>query len=397
MSFRFRMSRMFAHEVKDPVGDLFAVLSRDDIISFAGGVPDDALFDFAPITEAFEHVLRHDGRRALQYGATQGDPALLEVAAAMMSKKIATTPSQLQITTGSQEGIYLAASVLVDPGDIVLVEEPTYLAAVQAFQLVGATLVGVESDDEGMVPDALRAAIALHRPKAVYLVPSFQNPSGRTMPLARRQAIAEVLLATDVALVEDDPYGELRFEGEAVAPIAAMPGMAERTLLLNSLSKVMAPGVRVGWLRCEGEIMTAISVAKAAVTLQSSALTQKAVARYLTTHDLDAHVRAVASIYRTRRDAMYTRLRQMLPNAAVTRPSGGMFCWVDLREDVDTQELLEVALRHGVAFVPGWSFYASRPNRATMRLSYVTNDPDTIEDGLARLGRALEEYRAGVR
>jgi len=389
--FTFPVSSRFGPELADPVGDLFAVLSRGDIISFAGGIPDGALFEFDDLRASFEHVLAHHARRALQYGATPGEPELREAAASRLSRHLPTAPGQIQVTSGSQEGIFLSAQALLSPGDVVLVERPTYLAAVQAFMLNGARMIGVDSDDDGMMPDALERAILAHRPAFVYLIPTFQNPSGKTMPAGRRLDVAAILQRHQVVLVEDDPYGELRFEGDPVPPIAALPGMAEQTILLNSVSKIMAPGVRIGWMRVEGRIRQVLGIAKSAVTLQSPALNQLAVAHYLTHYDLDAHVDRVVRAYRGRRDAMHAGLVAMLPpTASVTRPDGGMFCWVRLGEGVDTGRLLDVAVEEGVAFVPGWSFYADAPDRSTMRLSYVTNSPETIAEGLRRLAAALE-------
>ena len=390
--FVFPVTARLAGDPVDPVAELFAVLSRGDIISFAGGIPDGALFEIDDIKASFDHVLTHHPRRALQYGSTPGEPELREVAAHQLTAQgVPTTPDMIQVTTGSQEGIYLAGRSMVSPGDTVLVEEPTYLAAVQAFRLHGAHLVGVPTDAHGVLPDALEQAIAEHRPAFLYLVQSFQNPTGRTMPMQRRLDVAEVLVRAGLALVEDDPYGDLRFEGDRLPPMASLPGMARQTLLLNSMSKVMAPGLRVGWMRGEGPVMRTILMAKSAVTLQSSALTQLAVAHYLTHYDLDEHVRRVCASYRVRRDAMYSGLRAMLPAAAhVTHPDGGMFCWVTLGGDTDTAELLALAIEEGVAFVPGWSFYANEPDRSTMRLSFVTNSAETIAEGLGRLAAALD-------
>ena len=390
MGYSFPISSRFGAEPADPVGDLFSVLSRGDIISFAGGIPDGMLFDVDPIRDSFDHVLTHQPRRALQYGATPGEPELRAAAAALISRDLATDPDDILVTSGSQEGIFLAAQALLSPGDVVLVEEPTYLAAVQAFMLNEAHLVGVAADAEGMLPDALAAAIAAHAPKFVYLIPTFANPSGKTMGRRRREQVAEILLRTGVALVEDDPYSQLRFSGEAVPPIAALPGMAAQTILLNTVSKVMAPGLRVGWMRVQGPLKKILGIAKSAVTLQSSALNQLVIARYLTHHDLDAHIAAVVGPYRERRDAMHAGLLAMLPaTATVTRPDGGMFCWVTLGDGSDTARLLPVAVEQGVAFVPGWGFYAADPDRSTMRISYATNSPDTIAEGLRRLADAL--------
>jgi len=388
--FSFPLIDLYAGHIADPVGDLFVALNAPGVISFAGGVPDAGLFRTDDLRASFDWVLTHDGRRALQYGTSEGDPGLREEAAARVGRWVPTASGQIQITSGSQEAIYLTALVMLNRGDTILVEEPTYLAAVQAFSLVGARMVGVETDDDGIVPDALAAAIATHAPRALYLVPNFSNPTGRTMTAERRAAVAEVLLASDVALVEDDPYGELGFDGPRLAPIASLPGMASRTLLLNSLSKVLAPGVRLGWIRGEGPIMKALAVAKGAVTMQSPALNQLAIARYLAEYDLDAYIAGVVGLYRERRDAMHAGLRAMLPpTASVTRPAGGMFCWVTLGDTTDTAPLLDIAVRGGVAFAPGWSFFPGTPDRSTMRLSFVTNPPDTIAEGLRRLDAVL--------
>ncbi len=385
----FRLSTRFASMKSSPVRDILAVLGRGDIISFAGGIPDPKLFELDDFRASFAYVLDQQGPRALQYASTIGEPELREQAAVRLSRHLPTAPNQVQVTSGSQEGLYLTATTLIDPGDVVLVERPTYLTAVQAFTLVGARLIGVDSDEGGMLPDALESAIEQYGAKLVYLVPTFQNPTGRTMSADRRTAIAEVLVRTGVPLLEDDPYGELRFSGEPVAPIASLPGMAEQTVLLNSASKVMAPGVRVGWLRAEGQMLRSLEIAKQAVGLQSAVTDQLVIAHYLATYDLDAHIARVADVYRERRDAMLAGLDARLPEGATaTRPEGGMFVWVRLGGDVDSALVLPKAVDAGVAYVPGWPFYAGDPDRTTMRLSFVTNTPEVIDEGLSRLATA---------
>lgn len=382
----FRLAARFADVRPSPVRDILAVVGRADVISFAGGIPDADLFEAADFAAAFDYVLTHQAKRALQYATTQGEPELRELLAARMSRQLPTAAENLQVTSGSQEGLFLVGMALIDPGDVVLVERPTYLAAVQAFGLAGARLVSVPSDEYGMMPDALAEAIAEHSPKFVYLVPNFQNPTGRTMSAVRREQVAEILLRTATPLLEDDPYGALRFDGEPVAPIASLPGMAAQTVLQNSASKVMAPGVRIGWLRAEGEMLRALEIGKQAVGLQSAVTDQLAVARYLATCDLDAHIAAVVEAYRGRRDAMVDGLRAVLPSGAqVNRPEGGMFLWVRLGGSVDTAQMLPQAVDRGVAYVPGWPFYAEDPDHSTMRLSYVTNTPEVIAEGLRRL------------
>lgn len=390
MSTGFTMAGRFAGVTTSPVRDILAVVNRGDVISFAGGIPDASLFEVDDFRAAYDHVLARQGRRALQYAATRGEPELLEQVAARMNRQLPTTPEQVQVTSGSQEGIFLVGQTLLDPGDVVLVEQPTYLAAVQAFSLAGARLVAVETDRYGMLPDALGEAIAAHRPKFVYLIPTFQNPTGRSMSADRRREVAEVLLWSGTPLLEDDPYGELRFEGEAAPPLASLPGMSAQTVLLNSASKVMAPGVRIGWLRAEGPILRALEVAKQAVGLQSAVTDQLAVARYLSSCDLDAHIAHVVEVYRERRDAMADGLARRLPTGAmVTRPQGGMFLWVSLGDGTDTATTLPAAVDAGVAYVPGRPFFAADPDHSAMRLSFVTNSPAVIEDGLDRLAGAL--------
>lgn len=391
--FNFPRSERSELVKSSPIRDILNVVGRGDVISFAGGIPDATLFEYADIADSFAWVLANRGARALQYASTPGEVELREAAAKRLStRQLPTSADQIQVTTGSQEALYLIGQALITPGDVVLVEQPTYLAAVQAFQLAGAHLIGIPTDEDGVLADELERLIAEHQPTFVYLIPTFQNPSGRTMPLERRQAVADVLRRTGVALVEDDPYGEIRFEGEHLPNIAALPGMAGQTLLLNSVSKVMAPGLRIGWIRGEGEVMRNLEVIKQAVALQCPVVDQLAVARYLEAYDLDEHIARVVEAYRGRRDAMYDEITRMLPeDATVTKPVGGMFLWASLGHGLDTQELLPKAVEQGVAFVPGWSFYANDPDRSTMRLSYVTNAPETIHEGLQRLGRGLEQ------
>ncbi|MGO4807405.1 PLP-dependent aminotransferase family protein [Arthrobacter sp. 2MCAF15] len=376
-----------------PVREILSILSRGDVISFAGGIPDPELFAVEEIRAAFDHVLTHHASKALQYASTEGEPALREQAAARMSRQLPTTAAQIQITSGSQEGLYLIGQALLDPGDVVLVERPTYLAAVQAFALSGARMIGIPADEDGVLPDELEQLIERHRPKFVYLIPTFQNPTGMCMPAGRRHQVAEVLLRTGTALVEDDPYGELRFSGDPVSPIAALPGMQAQTLVLNSMSKITAPGLRVGWIRGEGQILRSIAIVKQAVGLHSPVTDQLAVARYLATNDLDRHIGRLNAVYKSRRDAMHTELARILPEGAtMTNPDGGMFLWVRLGNDIDTSHLLPAAVEEGVAFVPGSAFYAHDPDKTTLRLSYVTNSPDVIAEGIKRLSRAIRTH-----
>lgn len=388
--FSFPVAARYAGMASSPLKDIFALAAKPDVVSFAGGIPDPDLFELEDVADCYGWVLTHHGGRALQYGESEGEPELREQAAARVSRQLSTDPSQIRVTSGSQEGLFVAAEALLEAGDVVLVESPTYLAAVQAFEVHGARMVGVETDDRGVLPDALEQAIRTHHPKLVYLIPTFQNPTGRTMDGERRAQVAEVLLRTGVPLVEDDPYGDLRFSGEPYAPIAAHEGMGPQTLLMNSMSKLMSPGVRIGWIRGEGPILDTLAVAKAAISMQSSVVDQLTVARYLETKDLQAHVEKVCGVYAERRDAMARAIAPVLPaGARVTHPEGGMFLWASLGQGYDAQDMLDDAVEAGVAYLPGWSFFAQDPDRSTMRLSFVTHSPEVIESSIATLGEVI--------
>jgi 2-aminoadipate transaminase len=373
------------------VRDILAVTARPEVINFAGGLPAPELFDATGIAAAYQAVLTETPARALQYATTEGEPVLRAALAARSSARgLPTDADDLLVTTGSQQALSLLATALLEPGDVVLVESPCYLAALQVFAFAGARVVAVPGDSDGVDPEALEELVVRERPKLLYTVPTFQNPTGRTMPVARRAAVAAVAARRGLWIVEDDPYGELRFEGERLPWIAAQEGAADRTVLLGSFSKVMAPGLRLGWLRAPGALLRACVVAKQAADLHTPTVNQLAAARYLADNDLDAHVARVAAVYRERRDAMLGGLANSLPEGSSwERPEGGMFLWARLPESYDTTELLPGVVRQGVAYVPGAPFCAGEPDRSTMRLCFVTQTPGEIREGLRRLGEAL--------
>jgi 2-aminoadipate transaminase len=370
-----------------PVRDILALTARSGVISFAGGLPAPELFDTAGLAEAFAAALA-DGGRTLQYSTTEGDPDLrAAIAARLCARGLPTEADDVLITSGSQQALTLAATVLIEPGDAVLVEEPSYLAALQAFSLAGARVVPVACDDDGLDPDAVAAAAAQHGARLLYTIPTFHNPTGRTLPLERRRALAEVAERCGLWLLEDDPYGELRYRGEPLPSLGALAG--ERTLCLSTLSKVAAPGLRIGWIRTPAALRSSLVVAKQAADLHSSTIDQAAAARWLTAVDLDAHIAGLRAEYGARRDALLTGLTAALPPGSVhNRPDGGMFVWARLPDGWDAEELLALALQRDVAFVPGFPFFAGPPDRATLRLSFTAHPPEEIAEGLARLGRA---------
>ncbi|WP_307814146.1 PLP-dependent aminotransferase family protein [Streptomyces sp. N35] len=374
-----------------PVRDILAVTARPEVINFAGGLPAPELFDAEGVAEAYAQVLAKDAGRALQYSTTEGEPALRgALAARTTARQLPTTADDVLVTSGSQQALSLLATALLEPGDTVLVENPTYLAALQVFAFAGVRVVGVDCDEDGIDPEALDALVARERPKLLYTIPTFQNPTGRTLPAGRRATVASVAERRGLWIVEDDPYGELRFEGERVPWIAAQPGAEDRTVLLGSFSKVMAPGMRLGWMRAPAAVLRACAVAKQAADLHTPTVNQLAAARYLATRDLDAHVATVAAAYRERRDALLAGLPAALPEGSVwNRPEGGMFLWARLPEAYDTTRLLRTVVEHEVAYVPGAPFFAGAPGRSTMRLCFVTHSPQEIALGVERLGRAL--------
>ncbi|MFI2437195.1 PLP-dependent aminotransferase family protein [Streptomyces sp. NPDC018693] len=380
-----------------PVRDILAVTARPEVINFAGGLPAPDVFDREGVAAAFRQVLEETPAQALQYATTEGEPALRALLAERHTVRgLATDADDLLVTTGSQQALSLLAAALLDPGDTVLVENPCYLAALQVFGLAGARVVAVPGDADGPDPDALAELVVRERPKLLYTVPTFQNPTGRTLPAARRAAIASVAARHGLWIIEDDPYGELRYDGERVPWIASYDGAGDRTALLGSFSKVMAPGLRLGWLRGPAELRRACAVAKQAADLHTPTVNQLAAARYLADRDLDAHVARVADVYRERRDAMLAGLPDALPEGSTwNRPEGGMFLWARLPEPYDTTALLPRVVEHNVAYVPGAPFHAGEPDLATLRLCFVTQTPEEIGEGLRRLGQGLTGARAG--
>lgn len=372
-----------------PVRDLLALTERPEVISFAGGLPAPELFDLEGIRAAYDEVLRSPG--VLQHSTSEGDPGLREVVAQRYTADGLPTPaSDLIITTGSQQGLGLLATALLDPGDTILVEEPCYLAALQTFALAGARVIGVPCSGDELDLDALDRLAAEHSPKFFYTVPTFQNPTGRTHDLDARRGIADAARRHGFRIIEDEPYRQLRYSGDPLPSIASFA--PEHVLSLGSFSKVIAPGLRIGWVRTTPDIRPTVTIAKQAADLHTSTIDQAAAATYLRSGRGDAALDRIRSEYAARRDAMLAALPGSLPDGSTwNRPDGGMFVWARLPEGRDATSALARVLTHDVAFVPGAPFYAGEPDARTLRLSFTTYAPDRIRTGMSRLRAAFDE------
>lgn len=367
-----------------PVRDLLALTRRPEVISFAGGLPAPELFDVDGIRAAFDAAL--SSPEVLQYSTSEGDQRLREeVARRYTADGLPTEASDLLITTGSQQGLGLIATTLLDPGDTILVEEPCYLAALQTFALAGARVVGVPFIGDDLDLEALDRLAVENDPKFFYTVPTFQNPTGRTHGFTARSEIASIAQRRGFRIIEDEPYRQLRYSGDALPSLATFA--PEHVLSLGSFSKVIAPGLRIGWIRTTGDVRPAITIAKQAADLHTSTIDQAAAAEYLLSGRGEPALARIREAYAARRDAMLDALPATLPPGSTwNRPDGGMFVWARLPEGLDATESLTRALENDVAFVPGLSFYSGIPDPRTLRLSFTTYSPDRIRDGLSRLG-----------
>jgi len=371
------------------IREILKITERPGIISLAGGLPSADTFPVQAMAEATARVLRDTPREALQYAASEGFAPLREWVAAELSSSqgLRVDAGRVLITTGSQQGLDLVGKVLLDPGSAVAVERPTYLGALQAFAPYEPAFVDVGGDEEGPTVEGLQAARGA---RFLYLLPNFQNPSGRCLSAARREALAEALQRQSLPLVEDNPYGDLWFDAPPPPPLSAQLG--EQAVYLGSFSKVLAPGLRLGYVVAPEALYPKLLQAKQAADLHTPGFNQRVVHEVIKDRFLDRHVPTIRARYKAQRDAMQEALLQHLPaGCRWSMPVGGMFFWVTLPDGLDATALLPRAVEAGVAYVPGATFFASGPQQHTLRLSFVTVAPDAIRDGVARLGRVLKE------
>ena len=381
------------------IRELFKLLGKPGIISFAGGFPDPAMFDIQGIKDASSKALNEEPGGALQYGATEGYQPLREQLSTFMASKGATVaPQELIVTTGSQQALDLLGKTMISPGDTVIVEGPTFLATIQCFRLYGAQVISAPTDAHGVKTDELEQLIAEHQPKFVYLIPTFGNPSGALLSLARRRQVLEMAVKHQTLIVEDDPYGDLYF-GEAPPPSLfaltdSVPGSRELLAYCGSLSKVLSPGLRIGWMIAPPALLANAVMCKQFSDAHTSTFAQATAAQYLKAGRMPATLANVRKVYGQRAASMGAALRRELGDAvAFEQPQGGLFFWASLTggggKTRDAGEFAKAAIEQGVAFVPGAPFYASNPDMSTFRLSFATADVAKIEEGMVRIGRAL--------
>ncbi len=374
------------------VRSILKAASDPGVISFAGGLPNPVSFPQEALLKSMERIVKTYGSHVFQYSITAGLPELRQYIADRYNRVfgLSLTTDNIIITTGSQQALDLIGKVFLDRGDGVIVEKPTYLAAIQAFSMQQPKFYPVALTEEGMNPEELEAA--LQNPvKFIYAIPDFQNPTGLTYSAGNRKRIYEILRDREVVLIEDDPYGELRFEGERLPYIGA--GKLPYSILLGTFSKTVAPGMRIGFLISENkELLKHISVAKEAGDLHTNIFAQYLIWDYLKTNDLDMHIAKIKKLYRKQAHAMMEAMdRYFPPTVTYTKPQGGMFLWVTLPEGMSAMSLFPRALEKKVAFVPGDPFYTDIQNANTMRLNYTNADSETIEEGIRRLGDLLKE------
>ncbi|MCH9845952.1 MAG: PLP-dependent aminotransferase family protein [Betaproteobacteria bacterium] len=381
------------------IRELFKLLGKPGIISFAGGFPDASLFDIEGIAQASAQALQDNPGGALQYGATEGlEPLRTELVKLMGQKGAAIENADLIVTTGSQQALDLVGKTLINPGDKVIVEGPTFLATIQCFRLYGADLISAPVDDEGVDVDNLEQLIATHKPKFVYLIPTFGNPSGATLSLARRKRILELAVKTSTLVIEDDPYGDLYFDAppppSLLALSADVPGSRDWLVHCGSLSKVLSPGLRVGWMVAPAALLGKAVMCKQFSDAHTSTFAQATAAAYLQSGRLPAELAKVRAVYAARARCMCDALEREVGDAIrFVRPAGGLFVWATLTGAngaiSDGSALAKRAIDNNVAFVPGTPFFAQDPDPRTLRLSFATADEDKIEAGIAKLAQAI--------
>ena len=388
-----RMNHLKASEIRE----ILKLAEKPEVISFAGGLPAPELFPVREIIEAGRLVLENDAARALQYTTTEGFAPLRARIASRMNARLGTDLSadQVLITHGSQQALDLAGKVFLDEGDVVLCESPTYLAAISAFRAYGCEFLEVPTDDEGMIIDRLDELLtSCPRARLIYVIPDFQNPTGRTWSLERRRRLAEVSARHGVAVIEDNPYGELRFRGEGGNSFGAYLG--EQCCMMGTFSKVVSPGMRIGWICCRNAALRAkLTAYKMAMDLHTNIFCQMVLSEYLAENDLDTHIEKIKNLYQSKADLMMACMEKYFPQGVTfTKPEGGMFIWATMPEGIRGVDVQHAAMKKGVVVCAGDPFYEKQRGVRTMRINYSNSSDEAIDKGIRLLGEAIRELMA---
>ncbi|HEX8992284.1 MAG TPA: PLP-dependent aminotransferase family protein [Anaerolineales bacterium] len=384
------------------IRELLKYAEQPGIITFAGGLPAPEVFPLKEFQAACNIVLETQGAQALQYSTTEGHLPLREMIARQSSRYMPeVTANNILITSGSQQALDFIGRLFINRGDYIVVESPTYLGALQAWNAYGAQYIPVRTDQDGMVVDELEAALRIG-PKFIYVLPNFQNPSGVTLSLERRKQLIELADRYGVPLIEDDPYGQLRYEGENIPSLVTLDSeyrgknggcYSGNVIYLSTFSKLLAPGLRLAWVIAPEQVIRRLVMTKQAADLHTASFNQYVAYEIAKDGFLDEHVKYIRQVYKERRDVMLEMMEEMFPpEVSWTRPAGGMFLWGMMPEDLDAAEVLKAALERKVAFVPGESFHACGGGKNTMRINFSYTDPPTIREGITRLGWTLKEF-----
>lgn len=393
LKFADRMSQIKASEIRE----ILKITEQEDVISFAGGLPAPELFPIEEIEYTTRLVLEESGTKALQYTTTEGYAPLREWIANRMNSTQGTSfdKDNILITHGSQQGLDLTGKVFLNKGDIVLCESPTYLAAISAFKAYECGFIEIATDKDGMdMNDLERVLKSTQNVKLIYTIPTFQNPTGKTWNLERRKQLAEISAKYNVAVIEDNPYGELRFEGKNL-PSAKSFDTEGNILCTGSFSKIFCPGFRIGWIAGDKEIIRKYVLVKQGVDLQCNTIAQMTIAKFLETNDIDKHIQKIVHVYKKRRDIAVECMEEYFPkDIKFTRPEGGLFTWVELPEDISARDILDICLQKRIAFVPGGSFFPNKNRENTFRLNFSNMPEDKIRQGLKTIGEVIKDYSA---
>lgn len=388
-----RYAKRMEQLTNSDIGDLLKLIARPDIISFAGGLPAAELFPVDQLRQACDAVMEEMGKVACQYSSTEGFPALREKIAERMKAKnnIETDADHILVTSGSQQGLDFSARIFLNPGDVVLLESPSYLGAVNAFKACEPRFIEVPTDDDGMITEELEKILATtENVKMIYVIPDFQNPTGKTWSLERRHKFMDIINKYEIPVIEDNPYGELRFEGTNMPSLKSLD-TKELVVFLGTCSKILAPGLRIGWICASKENLVKYNFIKQGADLQSSTIDQLIADRFLDMYDLDEHVEKIKDVYRKRRDVMLKTMEETFPKEVkFTHPEGGLFTWCVLPEYMDAKVLAKQCLEKKVAYVPGGSFFPNGGKENHFRLNYSCMPEDKIKEGITRIAEVLK-------